>query len=236
MTSPIPHRIALWALCIPLVLAAACAKKKDSTTPAGNGCISRIYPQPGANSLSGSDLDSAQTLFRANNLSLAEVDLDFFSFGEVQSPSYSGEEAQITAMPFVNGLPVFQTEYLTFYAGKYIDSLSEDVYNGPAPNTDMTVHQTLDALRSLFLLHAAQSYTIGGPATTTPPPAPKSYLDSCLLATLGYLDASEIPGSKTPAGQALVKVWQVTGLQGGLPTVYITDSGGVAWGVVYAVP
>jgi hypothetical protein len=50
------------------------------------------------------------------------------------------------------------------------------------------------------------------------------------------MDASMIPGSTTPSQTALVKVWSVTALHGGLPAVNVEDDNGLAWGVVFAVP
>ena len=128
---------------------------------------------------------------------------------------------------------------ITFEGGKYQPGGINDGYTGPIPNADTTTHQTFSDLRHAFLAHIAESGFVGGGAANSSPRFPfkaSSYTDSCLLVTLGYVDASKIPGSTTPPETALIKVWSVTALHGGLPAVTVEDDNGSAWGVVLTVP
>jgi hypothetical protein len=182
--------------------------------------------------VSGADLDSIYTLFKANNLSTVNLQFDYFV--------YAGPGEQVIATQFINGLPAWVGGYsITFEGGKYQPGGINDGYTGPAPNTDTTTHQTFSDLRHAFFAHIAESGFVGGGAANSTPRFPfkaNSYTDSCLLVTLGYVDASRIPGSTIPPETALIKVWSVTALHGGLPAVTVEDDNGSAWGVVLTVP
>jgi hypothetical protein len=197
--------------------------------------------------VSGADLDSILALFQANNLSIANLQFlsysTFYSSGIAPgypgSPGYVGPAVQVTATQFFNGLPAWVGGYsITFNGGIFTSGGKNDGYTGPAPNDDLTTHQTLSALRQAFLAHVTESGSSGGLANSAPsfPYMASMFADSCLLVTLGYMDASMIPGNATPPETALVKVWQVTPLSGGLPIVNVEDDNSLAWGVVVYLP
>ena len=209
------------------------------SSPPDNGCITRIIPKVTDYQVSGPQLDSIFAFFRSNNLSTANLQFDSWGSDSIVSPSYSGWQEQVSATPFYNYLPTFtQDAYFFFHAGIYQASISQDGFAGQPPVTDSAAHQTLAGLRSAFLKHANESHIVGGPLIINPPPPPppKNYSDSCLQATLGYLDAEEIPGSTTGYNHALVKVWKITLLNGFFPLVYVEDDNGLGWGVVLNVP
>jgi hypothetical protein len=204
---------------------------KSSQTITDSTCVTRVVPKATDYQVSAADLESILALFKANHLSTAN--LQFLSY------STYGLAAQVWATPFYNGLPAWVGgEFFTFDAGKYQPGGTYDGYTGPAPNTDTTTHQTLSNLRQAFLAHIAESGVVGGASNSSGsfPYTANSYADSCLLVTLGYMDASRIPGSTTPPETALVKVWTVTALHGGVPAVTVEDDNGFAWPVVFIVP
>jgi hypothetical protein len=220
---------------------------KSSQTITDSTCITRVVTKATDYQVSAADLQSILALFKANQLSTAN--LQFLSYstyydrgialGYPGSPGYIGPAALVWATPFFNGLPAWVGgEFFTFDAGKYQPGGTYDGYTGPIPTAYITNHQTLSNLRVAFLAHVSESGTVGG-ANNSPgrfPYSASDYADSCLLVTLGYIDASMIPGSTTPPETALVKVWSVTPLQEGLPTVNVEDDNGLAWGVVVAIP
>ena len=209
----------------------SCRKHGDSGTGTDNGCITRVSPQP-----SGFQ-DSALFLFQANHLSTSASRFELFQSGYVGSPSYSGWEQTITVTPYFNGLPCSFEEYLFFYNGVYEPGISVNLYTGALPGPDISTHQDLAFLRAAFLAHEAESYTIGGFAGSTPDIHPASfYADSCLNATLTYMDAGLIPGSSVAPGSTLTKVWTVYTHNGSLPVVYVEDATGLAWGEIVRVP
>jgi hypothetical protein len=204
---------------------------KSSQTISDSTCISRVVPKATDYQVSAADLQSIFALFKANHLSTAN--LQFMSY-----TTYS-DAAQVWATPFFNGLPAWVGgEFFTFNAGIYQPGGVYDGYTGPVPNSNISTHQTLSNLRVAFLAHVSKSGTVGGAANSRGsfPFTASGFADSCLLATLGYMDASMIPGSTTPSETALVKVWSVTALHGGLPAVNVEDDNGLAWAVVFSIP
>ncbi|HEX9513059.1 MAG TPA: hypothetical protein VF939_21365 [Puia sp.] len=184
-------------------------------------------------------------MFSANHLSTANLQFQIWQTDteiNINPGAYNGYQEQALAIQFFNGLPVFANrEFFTFNAGKFQPGGLYDGYTGPAPTADTIGHQTLAGLRKVFLANVSQSYTTGGPLNAKPfIPSASTYINSCLNATLGYLDASMIPGNATAYGSALVKVWSVTPSNSSsityYPLVYVEDGNGVAWGTPFFVP
>ncbi len=217
------------------VFAVSCSKHAQFIS--GNNCITRVVPRVTDYNVSGPALDSIFALFQSNNLSTANLQFQSWSPDTIISPAYSGVQEQVMAFQFFNGLPVFQEDdFFIFNAGKYQPGTVYGYY-GPTPNADTTGRLLLPAIQNAFLAHVSESVMEGGPVNSKPfIPSESSFADSCLLATLGYIDAGIIPGSTTPMETALVKVWKITPLNGFYPLVFVRDDNGLAWGVVFAVP
>lgn len=216
-------------------LGGSCRKHGDSGTD--NGCITRVSPRPSESYLTGALEDTALALFQANNLSTSASQFANFQSGYVASPAYSGWQQSLTVIPYFNGLPCSFEAYLFFYNGVYQPSLSENLYTGALPGPDISAHQDLAFLRAAFLAHETESYTIGGFVGSTPDIHPASfYADSCLNATLTYMDAGQIPGSSVAPGSTLTKVWVVSTNNSSLPVVYVEDATGFAWGEIIRLP
>lgn len=240
-----------WSLLQVLLLAGLAISvpscSKSSQTVTDGTCVTRVIPKATDYQLPEADLQAIYTLFKANNLSTAN--LQFLSYttyystgiaaGYPGAPGYIGPAEQIGATPFFNGLPAWVGgEYFTFNAGIYQPGGMYDGYTGPVPNSNISTRQTLSDLRKAFLAQVTGSGTVGGLATATGnfPFTASSYADSCLLVTLGYMDASMIPGNTTLPETALVQVWTVTALHGALPAVNVEDDNGHAWPEVLAIP
>jgi hypothetical protein len=217
-----------------VVSTTSCRKHSESD----NGCITRKVLKVTDYGVSGPALDSIFSLFGSNNLSVANLQFRAWMTGVLSNPTYSGLQEQVLATQFFNGLPVFQEDkYFIFNAGKYQPANIYSGYTGPAPDADTSGKQALPDLRIAFLDHVSESFTEGGPANSKPfVPSRRSYLDSCLIATLGYLDAGMVRGSGSPLEIALIKVWKVTPLNGQYPLVYVEDDNGLAWGVPLFIP
>ncbi len=230
----------LWLLAI-CIATASCKKSSQAVT--NSTSITRTIPKVTDYQVTGADLDSILALFQANSLSIANLQFQSYTTyystgiapGYPGSPGYIGPAEQVLATQFFNGLPAWAGGYsITFNGGIFTPAGKYNGYTGPAPNDDLTTQQTLSDLRHAFLAHIGESGFSGGLANSAPkfPYTASMYADSCLLVTLGYMDASTIPGNTTPSETALVKVWQVTPLSGGLPRVNVEDDNGLAWGVV----
>jgi hypothetical protein len=191
--------------------------------------------------LSRYELDSINLLFRQNNLSTA--DLQFYSFKDymVQDSTYDGIEVQIIATQFFHNLPLFSgagDKLFLFNSGRLQPPPLHywDGYDGPAPDADTSGHQALSVLRSAFFKMLAGYVNPGGPAlwpdSSNNPP---DYPDSCLVAKLGYIDASWAPGSTIRPNTALIKVWKVSPQSSG-PVVYVQDNNGLPWPVALTAP
>lgn len=188
--------------------------------------------------VSGLNLDSIHVLFGANHLSTTNLQFQSWSAFTTSGTMYSGLEEQVSATQFFNGLPVFQEDkYFIFYAGQYQPGEMYGGFTGFAPGTDTSGKLALSDVRGAFLDHVFQSVRVGGALNTRSfTPSKSSFSDSCLTATLGYIDAGLIPGNGTPLETILIKVWKVTPLSGVYPLVYVEDDNGFAWGVPFIIP
>ena len=228
-----------------LILAASCNKHDASVGENGKICVTRLAPKATDYKVSGANLDSIYAIFSANNLSINNLQFWYWMTDttvNVNPGAYSGYQEQVQAIQFFNGLPVLgDMKFFSFNAGWYQPAGVNDGYSGPVPGGDTIGHQSMPGLRNAFLDHVSQSYTAGGPLNAKPfVPSASTYTNACLNVTLGYLDASRVPGSTTPYGQALVKVWSVTPSQSSsitfYPLVYVRDDTGAAWGVPFLIP
>jgi hypothetical protein len=244
-------QLSFWSLLQVLLLAGLAISvpscSKSSQTLTDSTCVTRVIPKATDYQLPEADLQSIYTLFKSNNLSTANLQFQSYSTyystgiaaGYPGAPGYIGPAEQVGATPFFNGLPAWVGgEYFTFNAGIYQPGGKYDGYTGPLPNSNITTRQTFSDLRQAFLAQLAGSGTVGGLANARGnfPFTASSYADSCLLVTLGYMDASMIPGTTTQPQTALIEVWTVTALHGGLPTVNVEDDNGLAWPVVFSIP
>jgi hypothetical protein len=216
-----------------LVYALSCSKQEGA--PAGNGCISRVEPLYTQTTLTNSQIDSIKTLFANNNLSANQLQFTVY-LPDTHTGLCSIPQEQVTAIVFINGLPVFGSEETYIFN----NGLFQDVFPaaiGTPQTNDSSGRLSLTYLQGAFLDHVSESFFAGGPANSKPfIPSPNKFKDSCLLATLGYLDAASIPGNSTPVGTTLVKVWKLTPLNGSYPLVYVEDDNGSGWGVPLLVP
>ncbi len=228
-----------------IIFSASCTKDNQSASENQSICVTRLSPQPSDYKVVGASLDSIYALFRANNLSTAN--LQFLSWStdtttNIYPTAYSGYQEQVLAIQFINGLPVFaDDEFFTFDAGKFQPGGIYDGYTGPAPSADSTGHQTFPDLRKAFLAHVPESYVSGGVQNAKPfIPSASTYINSCLSVTLGYLDAAMIPGNHGAQGKSLVKVWIVTpSISSSIsyyPLVFVEDANGHAWGSPFFIP
>jgi hypothetical protein len=231
-----PYSRILPVVCLVALFVGTASCHKNSTYD--SHCITRIVPKVTDYGVAGAALDSIYALFASNNLSTANLQFRYWLTDTTSSPTYSGRQEQVQATQFFYGLPVFaEDKFFTFNAGTYQPGGIYDGYSGAAPGADTSGNQALPDLRSAFLAHVSQSVWVGGaPASKPFIPSRSSYTDSCLIATLGYLDAHLIPGNSTPLETALVKVWKVTPMNGQYPLVYVEDMNGAAWGVTFLVP
>ena len=220
-----------------IVLGISCSKFGTSHgSDPDSGCITRVIPVLTDTLLPLGKLDSINTLFQQNNLSTAN--LQFYSFQDymVNDSTYDGIQVQIVATQFFHSLPLFSVagdKLFQFDNGKLQPPLPHywNGYDGPAPDADTSGHQTLSTLRSAFLERIAEYVNPGGPNR----PDSTNYHDSCLVAKLGYIDASWAPGSTTRPNTALVKVWKVSTLSIG-PSVYVQDNNALSWPVALIYP
>ncbi|HLX91225.1 MAG TPA: hypothetical protein VKR32_06055 [Puia sp.] len=218
---------------------ASCSKNhSDEVNAAESGCIERIVARPTDLPLNGppiinvdpitpAQIDTIETLFAKNNMSYSNLEFIFYN---------NSIGVQATATPFLNGLPIFNDgQVYDFVNGIYSSS---DSYLTTEVSTDnnTTSNQSLANLRTAFFDHLSEA-TITGPQLNAKPSVPlaSSYLDTCLSATLGYLDLSYIPGNPFSLGH-VVKVWEVSPVNGYYPTVYVRDDNGHAWGVPIYIP
>jgi hypothetical protein len=202
----------------------SCSKHHDVPTA---DCITRIEPSQ-ASTVSATQLDSIDALFSRNGLSTAGLQFYGFYVDTIVLPGYSGIEQQVGAAIFYNGLPSFEN-YATFIFKAGIYSPADGVtWQGATPGPDTTAHQTLEDLRAIYLAHYQQD-AIGSPLANPPPPSHPglNWRDSCLVATLGYADAS-IFNSSIPWGTQLVKAWWIAPVGQTYPAIYVEDDNG-AW-------
>jgi hypothetical protein len=232
-----------WGLAIIMLSAVAC-NKHDSSTVNNNVCGNRLTPKATDHAVAGADLDSIRALFSANNLSIDNLQFQYWDTAWTLNTipgQFNGHEEQVVATQYFNGLPVFgESVYFTFYDGVYQPDQSSK-YTGPAPVGDTTGHRTLAELRKIFLSHISESYRAGGLANSKPfIPTAAAYENDCLTVTLGYMDAGMTFRQGPPLNKALVKVWAVTPASNPsisfFPLVYVEDGSGTGWGVPFLIP
>lgn len=217
----------------------SCRKK---TT--GGVCIERVVLLPGdlpinappiieVDPITEGQIDTIKTLFTNNNLPFNQYQFLYYS---VELLLVDSIQVQAIANPFVNGLPVFEDQQVfNFINGVFSPSRSYLTVE-VAANDDTTGHQSLSYLRGAFLQHVSEATISGGAANSRPfVPSPAAYIDTCLSATLGYIDQSMIPGNPYSLGH-LIKIWLVTPLNSNYPSVYVRDDNGQGWGQGIAIP
>ena len=204
----------------------SCSKHHDTPTAAAD-CITRIEPSQ-ASTVSATQLDSIDVLFSRNGLSTAGLQFYSFYVDTIELSGYSGIQQQVGATIFYNGFPLFEYS-ATFIFKTGIYSPADGVtWPGATPGPDTTAHQTLEDLRAIYLAHYQQD-AITPPIANPPPPSHPglNWRDSCLVATLGYIDAS-IFNSSIPWGTQLVKAWWIAPVGQTYPAIYVEDDNG-AW-------
>jgi hypothetical protein len=204
----------------------SCSKPKVGSGIPDNKCIDRVVARPGQTSLSAGQLDSIHILFSQNNIK--DSQLQFFAFRpDINTDSTLAPQAQVSAILFINGLPVFnKAEVYMFNAGIFDTAY---LYTGAPLTNDSSGHLSLPSLRSIFLKFVAQ--TIKTYSSAALPPifsSADNFNDTCLSATLGYMDAFYVPGGNQPTG-TLIKVWKITPSDNGFPVLYVEDDDGSAW-------
>jgi hypothetical protein len=229
-----------WLLLFVLVINGVSCSKLGTSPASDSGCITRVIPMLTDTLLSGGELDSINLLFQQNSLSTAN--LQFYSFRDylVQDSTFDGIEEQIIATQFFHNLPLFSVagdKLFLFNSGQLQPPPLHywDGYDGPAPDADTSGHQALSVLRSGFLEMLAGYVNPGGPEQSADSSNYPNYHDSCLVAKLGYIDASWAPGSTIRPNTALIKVWKVSPLSSG-PVVYVQDNNGLPWPVALTMP
>ena len=135
----------------------------------------------------------------------------------------------------IHGLPLFENDQVYDFSSAGLDH--QWTYTGAPLNNDTSGHQSLPALRAAFLAHVSEAIIVGGPVNAPPPvaPNPAQFADSCLVATLGYLDVTVMPTNTKPFGLA-EKVWVIRPAHSSYPTVFVVDETGFAWGQGLTVP
>jgi len=212
-----------------IIQTTSCSKSGSGTSD--NACIERVIPQYTQTALTSGQIDSIKTLFGKNNMSTNQ--LQFIEYiPDIYTDTGMTPQAQVTANLFLNGLPVFNYNEVFVFNGGVFDTAY--LYTGTPLTNDTTGHQTLAYLRSSFLKHVSESVTYS-PISKPFVPSPNSYTGSCMVATMGYVDAVYAPGNTIPWG-TLIKVWAVTPLNSGYPCVYVRDDNGVGWGVPLIIP
>jgi hypothetical protein len=220
-----------------------CQKQNNESLASNTGCITRLMPDVADYNVSGAQLDSIYAIFSANNLSVTNLQFKYWTTGTTINPSgYSGYQEQVTAVQFLNGLPVFADDkFFDFNAGVYQPAGVYDGYTGPAPGANISSRQTLSNLHDAFFAHLSESYRTGGILNSKPfIPSGSTYTNACLTATLGYLDQGLIKGNAYILNKSLIKVWVVTPAESTAityyPIVYVEDDNGFAWGQPFLDP
>jgi hypothetical protein len=208
-----------------LFLLISCSRHND--TPTAN-CITRIYDTSTTSTVTAAQLNAILPLFQRNNLSI--TGLQFFALDSniYLPPNYSDSISQVmvVANVFINGLPTFFGGWaFYFYNDVYQTNLG---HYGAVSGTDTSGHQTLEDLRNIYLAHYQQDAGYGGTLNATVSHPGLNWRDSCLVAMLGYADAS-IFNNTIIFGTMEVKAWRVGPV--GItyyPIIYVEDDNG-AW-------
>lgn len=187
----------------------SCSKHQTSSD---NACIQRIIPDRGQPRLPVAQIDAIDSLFINNNISTAHLQFNTYIPNTNTDPAVVPQEL-VVANIFINGLPLFNyDDVFTFNAGILDSAL---LYPGTPSTNDATGHQTLSFLRTAFLKYAVAS-------------SPDQYANICLSATLGYIDASWLPGNVLSWGTP-IKAWKITPSNSDFPLVFVKDDDSTGW-------
>lgn len=199
-----------------------------------NHCISRNTPSS-APLVTAGQLDTLNRYFAKNNLSTAGLQfVTVVSFNATQG-AYTGAFYQVAANFFLNGLLTAPGEAIFTFdsTGTLLDSAGG--WHGQLPNNDTTGHQDLATLRQLFLNNYKKCTIAGGPVNSKPSHPTAPYGDTCLIASLEYVDAG-VQFDDFPYGQQLVKAWLVSSAANTYPSVTVIDSTGEVIPAFIALP
>ena len=193
---------------------------------ADNHCIASYFPSTGS-LVSAGALDTIDGFFSKNNLSTSGIQFLYLdSFNTVDPTSYSGPAYQVVGTQIFNGLPGPNASLsFTFDStGTLLDSIGG--YSAQFVDKDTSGHQSLATLRQLFLNNYKNCTIEGGALNSKPSHPTVSYNDTCLAASMVYVDAS-IGNGGTPYGKQLVKAWVVASADlFGYPSITVIDSTG----------
>jgi hypothetical protein len=216
-----------WCLAAVLVfLYISCAKHHDTPTA---DCITRLPDTASKTStVTAAQLNAILALFQHNNLPTTGLKFVAIDSNIYEPPGYSDSVSQVMVVTdlFINGLPDFSGGVaFYFYNDVYQTNLT---HYGTASGTDTSTHQTLEDLRTIYLAHYQQD-AITSPVADPPPPTHPglNWRDSCLVAMLGYADAS-IFNNSIPWGTQAVEAWWVAPVGQTYPAIYVEDDNG-AW-------
>jgi len=220
------------AICLFFII--SCSKHADMDAD----CISEVTVDASsmANQVTPSQLAVITNLFAANNLSTSGEQFSNLDSNRYQPPGYpdSVDQVVIGAYRWVNHLPVFMwNDYFVFYNG--VLQSGSFYYHGSVPGPDTSFRQSLESLRRIYQANYMKVDISGGLAQSTPRHPGSGYLDSCLTAQPGYIDATYF-NPALPSGSGLAKAWKVAPVGTSFPMVIIADSTGAAYPVSVAVP
>jgi hypothetical protein len=216
-------------ICCLLLSLVACSRHSSNNTPCITRSVATTVPF-----ITATQLDTVNTYFAKNNLSTANLQfLSYFTF-QTTYPGYNGSQTQITARVFINGLPVINSsEVFNFDSTGIFKDIYNQLYAIPT-STDTSAHQSLAALRQLFLNNYKKCIFYPPTANGVPVQPKVPYDDSCLQAELGYLDAGALH-TGIPYNNLRIKAWIVypANLIGNnvpytmlFPSVIVVDSSG----------
>jgi hypothetical protein len=222
----------------------SCRKDKTATN---NNCIERVVLLPGdlpinappiieVDPITEGQIDTIKTLFTNNNLPFDQYQFVYYIYDIYVPGPGDTIQTQVTANPFLNGLPVFLDQQVFNFDNGVFSPSSSYLTVEVAASNDTTGHQSLSYLRGAFLQYVSEAIIAGGASNSKPfVPSPAAYRDTCLSATLGYIDQSYIPGNPYSLGH-LIKIWQVTPLNSNYPSVFVRDDNGQGWGEPVFIP
>ena len=228
------------------VLAGFSSCLKDKTT-VSKDCIEKEGLLPGdlpinappifdVDPITEGQIDTIKILFTNNNLPFDEYQYVSYLYDIYVPTPGDTIQTQVTANPFLNGLPIFYDQQVFNFVNGVFSPSTSYLTVEVAASSDTTGHRSLSYLRSAFLQHVSEAKIYGGAADAKPfVPSASAYTDTCLSATLGYIDLSLVPGNSYSPGH-VIKVWQVTALNSNYPTVFVRDDNGQGWGEPVFIP
>lgn len=191
-------------ICFLLLALVACSRRSSSSS---SPCIER-YVATLNPIISATQLNTVDAYFSKNKLPTAGLQFISVDTAYLSYPGYTGNITQVDAHLFINGLPTFYFEqYFDFDTAGVLTSNSAPYHGAPA-NNDTTGHQSLASLRQLFLNNYRNCVSQLPIAHSVPVHPSVPYDDTCLLAQLGYVDAS-ILHTGIPFNTLLLKAWMV---------------------------